>query len=142
MIQSIFSCFLSWLMTPSISSLFTWGLISAVGGALVHYIITKNWNRINNNASYNLTSKILGSTERFFFVFAVCFGYPSFPVLWIGLKVGVQSSSWVGDEKREMFNTYLVMNLLTAAIAYICAWGALGFAEYDQLVRLFNTGNK
>jgi len=88
--------------------------------------------------AYGVSGILLGMIERFFFVFAIIFGYPAFPLLWVGLKVGVQSKEWTADNNRDLLNAYLIMNLISVAVGYVCAWGALGFADHEAIMNHFN----
>jgi hypothetical protein len=135
-------------MQPEMNNIFLWGAIAGIGGAVFFFIVFKcNFGFFNHNLEKKYPSFksggdgiVLGIAERFFFVFATCFTYPGFPLLWVGLKVGVQSKSWTeGKEgnERERLNAYLIMNLISVAIGYLCAWAVFGFEDPSTIIGRF-----
>ena len=76
----------------------------------------------------------LGAIERFFFVYAIVYGYAFFPFVWLGLKVGVQSNSWKTKKTgRKRLDAYLILSLISIGIGFVFAWLALGAPGRDEL---------
>ncbi|MBY6017430.1 hypothetical protein [Ferrimonas balearica] len=129
-----------WLAVIPGGRLFEWGIVSRLDG----------WHRLslqdrgcpdrsaNDDAPFRSgkDGQLLGQWERGCYVVAAIMGHPGFTLLWVALKVGVQSDYWKRDS-RIALNLYLVMNLANVAIGLLIAWGALQWIDYQSLRAVF-----
>ncbi len=110
----------------SMTTIFLWATVAAITSLFVFQVAIPAFaDREKDPWQIGWDGALIGVAETYFFVFATCFGYPMVPLLWVGLKVGVQSNKWKTGSRMHL-NVYLFMNLLSVAIGFVGAYLALG----------------